>query len=227
MATFLELAQDVARQSGSFEPTQLASVVGQTGRAAKIVDLVQKAYRNLQNSRRDWGWLVTTFTQSLIPGNAVYTPASFGITRFSSWMTQLDWFQSVTLYDPALGVKDEGELRQISYELWKMRFDRGDQSNQQRPTEFAISPLNEMVFGPIPDKAYTVRGRYQKGPQTLAVNTDIPEMPVRFHDLIMWEATRLLQIHDGAFDETQYSSLETVGLRHQLEIDQLPEIAIP
>lgn len=227
MATYLELAQAVARESGSFDPTILTSVTGLTGRPAKIVNWVNRAYTNIQNSRRDWGWLFAPFSDVLIPGSAVYTPQSFNLTRFASWSTDRDWWFPVTLYDPDIGVADEGNIRRISHELWKTKWDRGDQTNHTRPIEYAISPRNEIEFGPIPDKAYVIRGQYQKGPQLLANSNDVPEMPERFHDMIVWEAIRLMMLSDGDYQEAQFPTLEMVGLRHQLELDQLPEITIP
>lgn len=226
MATFLELAQGLARESGSFDPSLLTSVTGLTGRPAKVVNWINKAYLNIQNSRRDWGWLVGDFTQNLISGSSVYTPMSFNLTRFSNWVTDRDWFLPMTIYDPVTGVSDETALYELTPEAFRSRYGRGDQSNQNRPIEYAISPRNEIMFGPIPDKTYTVRGQYQKGPQTLAVSNDVPEMPTRFHDMIVWEAHRLLLIHDGAYNESQFPMVEMVGLRHQLELDQLPEVTI-
>lgn len=227
MATYLELSQELARESGNFDPSLLTSVTGLTGRPAKIVNWVNKAYLNIQNSRRDWGWLIAAFSDNLIPGSAVYTPASFNLQRFSTWMGDRDWFMPITLYDPAKGVSDEGPLQQISHELWKTKWDRGDQSNYSRPIEFAISPRDELEFGPIPDMAYTVRGQYLKGPQILVNASDVPEMPSRFHDMIVWEAQRLMLISDGDYQDSQFPTMEMVGLRHELELDQLPEIAIP
>lgn len=227
MATYLELAKELARESGNFDPELLTSVTGLKGRPAKLVNWVNKAYLNIQNSRRDWGWLISPFSRSLIPGSAVYTPQSFNLLRFSTWSTDRDWFQPVTLYDPDKGVSDESPLREISHEMWKTLYDRGDQSNFQRPVDYAISPRGEIEFGPIPDKAYTVRGQYLKGPQILVNSADVPEMPSRFHDMIVWEAQRLMLISDGAYQESQFPMLEMVGLRHELELDQLPEIAIP
>lgn len=227
MATFLELAKAVAQESGSFDPSLLTGVTGLTGRPAKIVGWVQRAYVNIQNSRRDWGWLFAPFTDELIPFSAVYSPQSFNLTRFSSWATDRDWYMPVTIYDPATGVSDETALRQISHELWKTKWDRGDQTNYQRPVEYAISPRREIEFGPIPDKAYVVRGQYQKGPQVLAASNEVPEMPERFHDMILWEAIRLMMLSDGDWQEAQFPTMEMVGLRHELELDQLPEVTIP
>lgn len=229
MATYLELVKDLARESGSMDPAAVTTVVGLTGRPAKMAEWVSQAYITIQNNRRDWGWLVSEFSNALSIGTAAYTPASFNLTRFSSWMGDRDWYAPLSIYDPATGLSDEHEIPQVSYEYWRSRYGRGDQTITywNRPTEWAVSPRNEIVFGPYPDKAYVIRGQYQKGPQILAANTDVPEMPSRFHNMIVWEAHRLMLLHDGAYQEAQFPMAEMVALRHQLEMDQLPEVTIP
>lgn len=230
MATFLELVKDLARQDGSIAVTQITSVVDQTGRIEKMVNWVQKAYINLQNSRRDWGWLVEEFTFDLIPGTAIYTHLSLNLTRFSNWVgDSYNGYTPLSLYDPLIGLSDEAEVGQVTYEYWRQRYGRGDQNINywDRPTEWAVTAKNELAFGPYPDAAYRIRGQYQKGPQILTANSDIPEMPARFHDLIVWEAHRLLLIHDGGYNESEFPIREMATLRHQLEMDQLPEVVVP
>ena len=90
MATFLELAQAVARESGSVDPASITAVTGLAGRPANIVGWVKQAYNNIQSSRRDWGWLTSSFSEPLVPGTAVYTPASFNLTRFANWVPDED-----------------------------------------------------------------------------------------------------------------------------------------
>lgn len=226
MPTFLELAQTTARESGSVDPAAITAVTGLTGRPAKIVNWVAQAYTNIQRSRRDWGWLNAEFSYALVPGTAVYTPASFSLTRFANWQPDTCHYSPVTLYDPTIGVADEGPLRQITYQQWQTLYGRGDQSNLMRPVDWAVSPANEIMFGPYPDKTYVVSGIYQKGPQTLTASTDVPEMPSQYHQMIVWEALRLSMIHDGSYQEGQFITMEMLGLRHELERDQLPEITI-
>lgn len=227
MATYLELVQDLARESGSMDPSNITTVTGLTGRSAKMANWVKQAWTNIQNSRRDWGWMVCEFTDTLIPGTAVYTANSFNLTRFSRWAVDRHWYMPLSLRDDSIGLSDEHEIPQISYEEWRSLYGRGDQTDQHRPTVWAISPKNELVFGAYPDDDYTVRGQYVKGPQILAANADIPEMPERFHQLIMWEALRLLMLHDGAFNEASFPTQEMAILRQELEFDQLPEVIVP
>jgi hypothetical protein len=230
VATFLELVKDLARQDGSITPASITSVVAQTGRPELMVNLVQKAYGNIERWQQDWGWLVEEFTAPLVPGHPLYTNLSFNLTRWSNWVgDKIEGFQPLSLYDPALGVADEGALDQVSYDWWRQRWGRGDQNSMywDRPIEWAVSPKGELAFGPWPEFAYQIRGQYQKGPQKLVANGDVPEMPERFHDLIVWEASRLLLVHDGAYQESQFPTQEMAALRHELEVDQLPEVWVP
>jgi hypothetical protein len=230
MATFLELVQDLARQDGSIDPRSITSVVDQGGRPGKMVNYVQKAYNNIQRSRRDWGWLTEDFTATLIPGSAIYTNLSFNLDRWANWIgDKIEGYLPMSLWDPAQGLADEGEIEEVTYDYWRHRYGRGDQSGMywNRPNEWTVTPKNELAFGPWPDYAYQIRGQYQKGPQQLVANEDVPEMPARFHDLIVWEAERLLLIHDGAYQESQFPTQEMATLRHELEIDQLPEVWVP
>lgn len=230
MATFLELVKDLARQDGSISPLSITSVVDQTGRPEKMVNYVQKAYNNIQRSRRDWGWLTEEFVATLIPGTPIYTHNSFNLNRWANWVgDKVTGYMPLSLYDPALGIADEHEIAEVAYDYWRSRYGRGDQNSMywDRPVEWTVSPKNELIFGPWPDDAYQIRGQYQKGPQQLVANDDVPEMPERFHDYIVWEAERLLLIHDGAYQESQFPTQEMATLRHELEIDQLPEVWVP
>lgn len=227
MATYLDLVKDLARESGSMDQSNITTVTGVSGRTEKMANWVKQAYTNIQNSRRDWGWMVEEFSYPLIPGTAVYTPASFNLTRFASWAVDRHWYMPLSIRDDSLGLGNEQPLPQVCYEEWRSLYGRGDQSNWMRPTLWAISPKNELVFGAYPDIAYVVRGQYVKGPQILAANADVPEMPERFHQLIVWEALRLLMLHDGAYNEASFPTQEMAVLRHGLESDQLPEVVVP
>lgn len=229
MSTFLELVQDAARESGSLAGgVNLGSVVGATGRADKVVSWVRKAWRNIQNERVDWLWLQREFIGPLSAGTARYTAASFNITRFREWKqdrvtTSNTSYRVFTIYDTAKGPSDEGSLTQIDYETWRVRYDRSTQV-QSRPTEWAISPAGELCVGPIPDRTYTIRGEYVASAQNLAADADTPEMPAHFHDLIVWEALRLMSAADEAVTALQTSNNEYNRLRFALTAEQLPKM---
>lgn len=223
---FLELVQDVARQSGTLAGgTTLASVSGVSGRADKIVNWVQKAWRSIQIEREDWRWMRREFTADLIAGNRRYTPASFNITSFSRWGQDTEFYKPFTLYDPDRGQQDEQEVKFIPYDRWRTAFDRGVH-DQMRPTVYTISDAGELCFGNTPDKAYVLNGEYWKGPQQLVANTDIPEMPERFHETIVWRAMDIMAKSDESPTTIQVANVEFQTMWRDLCSDQLPSVTL-
>lgn len=227
MATFLSLVQALARESGTLSPSLITAVTGQTNRAEKMVYWVQQAWRNIQNRRSDWGWMQTTFSAPITQGQAEYTPTALGIgSRFGTWLTDDSaWMQPISLYDPDIGVTDEGPLTQIEYLDWYHRYGRG-YHDQGRPSFYSISPGKALVLGPTPDQAYTLNGIYSKSPQELATNSDVPEMPERYHDLIWMEALRLLLMRDEAYRESAWPEADYARMLSDLEREYLPEITL-
>lgn len=175
----------------------MASVAGVSGRADKLVTWVKRAWEDVQN-QREWNFLKGEFEATLTAGARRYTASSFNIERFKRWETDTPFFQPVTLYDPAIGQSDETALRQVPYDVWRTRYDRGVH-DQNRPTVYAVCGSGDNIcFGPTPDKTYTVRGGYRKSPQILSGNTDVPEAPEHLHQIIVHRAMVLM----GAGDES-------------------------
>jgi len=228
MATFLDLAQKVAAESGTISGVQPSAVTGQTGRLALVVRHVRDAWVEIQASRDDWRFLRKTFSGGLTQGTLCYTPASFSLIDHARWITDqhnLYADQALSLYKTSAGQADEGALDEISYELWRRRYDRGVH-DANRPTQYAIDPQNGICFGPTPDDGYTVRGEYMRTPQELETDGDVPIMPARFHDLIAWRALMKLGAYDEAEWPVQRARSEYEGLLDDLMRDQLPRTGI-
>lgn len=222
MSTFLELAQMVARESGTVSGTLPSSVANQSGRLGKIVFWTAEAWRQIQNRRNAWLWMRGEFSGATTAGAARYTNASWNLTRWAKWITEPD---TVTLYKQSEGVADETPLLFMPWQLYRRTYGRGAQE-QNRPRHYAISPAGEFCLGPKPDDTYVVRGEYRKSPQELTANGDIPEMPARFHDVIAWYALLLLAEHDEAELHIAVAMRRFRELMSDLERDQLPEIRI-
>lgn len=222
---YLAICQRAAQESGTVSGTGLpAAVTGQTEtRMIKIVSWVAQAWIDIQNMHSAWRWLRAEFTGTTTASSARYTAASWSIdSRFGEWITEP---HSVTMYLTATGVSDEGEIPFVDWQTWRMKYSRGTQTNN-RPIEYTISPANEFCLGPTPDDTYTIRAEYRKSPQVLAANTDTPECPSRFHNIIWRRALMLLHAHDeGLFP---LANMETEYLRdlEDLERDQMPMITI-
>lgn len=221
--TYLEIVQKMARESGVISGALPTTVVSQTGDLLKLVKFADDAWQAIQNHRNAWKWLRTEFAKPTIVGTARYTATAWSLDRFADWRVDnpATGEYPTSIYVTATGVSDENEIVFIPWELWKSRYARGTQTNN-RPNEYSISPAMEFCLGPIPDLVYTVNGEYRKGNQSLSANTDTPEMPARFHDVIVQYGLELFQGHDEAPLAYANAKSRHLMLAHNLERDQLP-----
>lgn len=224
--TFLELVQELARQSGTLAGgTTIASVSSVTGRADKLVAWIKNAWEDIQNQRTDWLWMNTTFSGSVLTDTLRYTPTSLSLTRLRKWsIDDPSGWQPVTLYDPALGQSDEGPLHFIPWSLWRSKYDRNSHDGD-RPVEYSVSPANELCVGPKPDQTYTIRGEYWKTPQTLSANSDEPECPSHLHKIIVHRAMMLMAESDESPSTYQFARAEYLRLFGILCDEQLPAMS--
>lgn len=200
MSTFLELCNDVERESGTVSSNaRITDVTQATGYQADIVAWVREAYKLIQVARSDWQWMIEEFEDSLIPGTARYLPTDLGLDRFSSWLTDIpsQQYYPFSIYNPAVGKGDENSIARIEFGAWRNMYDRGAEQ-RNRPIHYAISRKNELCVGQVPDKPYIIRGEYRLSPQILTENTDVPEMPEDFHHAIYLRALILLGEQDEA-----------------------------
>ena len=226
MSTFLELCQDICRESGVFAGIQPPSVEGQTGRLLKVVTWGAAAWTMVQNLENGWRWMRSEFpvTALTVLGTARYTALSWSISDFAEWI--VDGRTEVTIYKQSTGVSDEGKIDYIDFNDWRRMYDRGTQTNA-RPAHWSISPDNEFCLGPVPDAVYVLNGLYRETPQVLAANDDTPNCPARFHDIILWRAVQML----GEHDEATVQAIVTANAKYNeflfaLRRDQLPRVTI-
>ena len=227
MSTFLELAQDVARESGTISGTKPTAVASQTGRELKIVEWTKQAWVTLQNLHADWRWMQKTFSGDTASSAGQYTPASWSITDLRDWLrdNRVTGYQPHTIFLTATGVSDEGALREISWQQWRTRWGRGSQTNNY-PSEYAISPAGEFSLGPIPDDIYTVQGEYRQAAVRMTDDGDIPGMPAAFHEIIVWRALMMLAEFDEAVEQRAAAVIKYNELLEDLERDQLPVVSL-
>jgi len=197
---FIELCQEVARESGTISGVKPTSVSGQSGRLLSVVNWTSQAYGMIQRDRRDWRWLEGAFSGNTVSGTRNYLPATMGIaSRFAGWHLRTDeTYRSMSAYLTATGRADEQWLAFKQWMDFQPVYDFGENATKTgRPIYFTVTPNNEIALWPTPDAVYTIRGRYRKGAQILRSDADIPEMPEENHPAIVWQALILL----GTYDE--------------------------
>ena len=235
--TFLELAVKTARESGTFRGGRsITTVTGLTGREAMVVEWVQDAWQDIQTSRADWRWMQGEFSSTAVAsGTQRYTPADLGITRFGHWRVDRDYDDDsgLSIFLTSKGQADERQLRFYRWSTGGPDQDfhdlylRGQHATRTGyPQVVSIDPSDRLVLYPIPDAPYTIRGRYQKSPQTLAADADVPEMPAHHHQVIWSKALVSLGISEES--QQQIGPWEQMYMRrfNDLVRDQSPRMRV-
>lgn len=223
---FLQLCQRTALDSGTVAGVpNFTTTVGASGRVEQVVGWVRDAYIDIQNERQDWLWMRRNFTAPLTIDQIEYTAADLGIDDWGKWLPDIpaDNWRNLSIYETGLE-SQEGEIAQIPYQTFRERYLRGVHDHN-KPTEWAVSPQGELLFGNKPDKAYVVKGEYRQAPQELTLDADVPQMPAAYHRLIIGEALRLMADSDEAFQVLVTKANQYVRLRNPLVIEQTPDMA--
>ncbi|MCR4332424.1 MAG: hypothetical protein NUV34_06950 [Sulfuricaulis sp.] len=226
MSTYLQLCTKL-RQLSSDSGTGPAAVTGQTGELARIVQWVADSYTDIQVEKDSWRWMRKSFTVSATSGDGAYaytdctdTVTATAIARWSRW-----YRDSIKCYLTSAGVGGEYALHWLPWEDFRRIYRYGTQTNAP-PCHVSEDPTQALVLGPIPDATYTVSGDYQIGPQTLAADGDTPEMPAKFHMLIVYDALIRYGFNRAAAEALQLAQVEGSRLASALRREQLPQITL-
>lgn len=224
MATFLQLVRDAAWESGTVpDALAIGTLGGLTGRSRRFAGWVRDAWLDIQRRRTDWRWMRRSFTGALVPGLVEHDAAALGAARFARWRLRDDFGRSLATLDAdaprqATTVAVVGLER--LHEAVRLRPETG------RPRMVAVTHQDRLLFHPAPDRAYALTGWYDRAPQTLAQDGDVPEMPERFHDLIRWQALVLMGTFDEAVPQLGEWQARVRAMMFELERDQLPPVEV-
>jgi hypothetical protein len=233
MSTFLELAQNTARECGIAQgSTYPTTVTGQTGILNKIVNWVNDSWAELQMRPVEWRWMRVGFTldtsaadDTYAFGDATDILTSATIARFTRWRVN-DPDDPAKCYLTSEGVGVEYWMTYIPWNSFKTLYKIGTQ-NDGPPLHITIDPQNNIVVGPQPNDTYTISGDFERGIQDLTADGDIPDCPAQFHKVIMYEAM-IKYGQDQSAPEliTRGANYSNIVLR-QLEADQGEQMTLP
>ncbi len=190
---FLALVQSLhheAKQPGS----PPAAVTGQTGRAADLVRWIAEAYNDIQRENDgQWKWLRRDFyvntvadDQTLASGDCTDTLAAAAIDRFRAWDVQDD-DNPPFIYLVSEGVATEREIPHVPWPEFRRLYVRATHESAE-PAALSVDHADTIYLGPGPDGIYRLTGHYWRSNQTLADDSDTPEMPADYHMLIVYRA---------------------------------------
>lgn len=232
MSDFLTLCQDLHREVGGAGSAP-AAVTGQTGQSLRTVNWIKNAYTKIQNKHANWRWMrhewswVTTIGDPYINyDDGIVDGGSLSLTtRFGRWILEVDGVSTTRVYLTSAGIGASTWMTPVSWDQYRASYLLGYGSipASGSPSVIAIDPQNRLRLAATPDASYTILGEHQRSAQVLAANTDEPEMPERFHELIVWEAMKRYARFVAAPEVYADAKIEAGQMMRDLEVDQLPE----
>lgn len=229
MSTFLELVQELRRECGVSATTQgdqPSAVLNQTGEMLRLVNWTKRAWLKIQNAQDWWLWMRQDFTLSVTANVGAYLPSvavddgtGLAISRFGRWHAR-----SLRLYTTSVGTTDEQFLVDWDYDKFRDSYlFAGQRAQRNRPVVWAERPNDRAILlGDVPEKAYTIKGSYQRGPQALSADSDVPELPARFHPIIVYRAMMYYGKYEAAPEILAQGRDEYEAMLADLVRDQLP-----
>ena len=177
MSTFLELVEDLHRESGASGAVP-NSIGSQFGEQLRLVRWVKRANDLVQNLYHNWKFLYKAFEQS----------TAQNISVLAKPLDHQYWDADTFRVD--------GELVEV-VEYDDVKLDTVDTSSGM-PYRITIMPDSSLRFEPVPDRTYTVTADYYRRPVALVNNNDVSLIPPQYHDAILGRALMLYASYEAA-----------------------------
>jgi hypothetical protein len=177
---YLSLTNEVCRRLNETELTS-SNFSAASGFYAQIKDSINSSVRDINQKHFNWPFNHNTDDIILTAGELRYPlPENSKYTDFDTVRLRRD---------TSLSVGSAVHLKQMSYDEYVDRFiDQEFETDTSKGTvpEYVIrSQDGDIIFAPMPDKAYTVDYEYFMYPADLTTYDDVPTVPFRFKHVIV------------------------------------------
>ncbi len=230
---FRELCQKTTMRCsiGDADGSVPATVVGQTGELARIVEFVMDSWNDIQIKMNYWLWMRSKFTVNTVADQQAYAPTDFTDTvhggtitmdRFREWLIR-DYRNPPKIYLTSTGITGQRWLTWISWDTFQTLYNINYRA-PGNPVHIAVDPQMNIVLGPTPNSTFTLTGEYQRGNQTLDDNDDVPEMPSQYHMLIVYGAMDKYADYESSPEVARAAAKGRSKLMPGLLRTQLPKV---
>lgn len=194
--TYLDICRRVNDIVG-FQGT--INTVDTTGYQSTLTTAVKDAYEDIQRYRKDWDWMKKNRTINIASGTDFYT------------LEELWAGETVDLAEYRYINYDYKRMRELGYDAFEL-IDWSDWESE--PKEYAINPQDKsLLISPV-DQVYTLDLYYISTLQELANNGDVPILPARHQQLIVYSAILKLSTFVGnatLYDTYSVKTAEGMG----------------
>lgn len=207
MATYIDLISTTRLLCG-MQGTGPSSIEDAQGVEEVLVRAVRDAYVDIQNTREDWKWMEISHSFTTSASKDTYT-------FLDIFLTETPQFKKYQKNSFIITDNKKIYLRELDRDVLEARYLNDDL--EKLPTQYAIDPpTNHVILKGIPDGVYTVDFRYYRSPEILSVETQVPILPLPFHDLILYKAIEKMAIYLGVPETYKHYSLESAKMMGQL-----------
>ena len=218
---YLQLVNRARVECGvSGASTPLVTAQNLTGESARIASWINSAWVDIQLTHEDWQWMRQSVQFNTVTQQQTYTPAQAGVgSTFANW--KRDSFRCSSV---GQNYADEQLLNFMDYTTFRNLYIYGNmRSTYQRPVVVSIAPGADksLAFGAVPDQPYVITGEYYVQPTELSADTDEPNIPSRFHMMIVYRAMMSYGGYEAAPEVFQRGETEFKRLMNRLNIDQI------
>lgn len=217
---FLELVNKLRVESGA-SGDDITVLSGNLPReTARLKQWTADAWKEIQLlHERHWRFLYKESTGFTVPvGASVLNPTEYAAEDVAEW-----GLRSFRIAPPLSARKDSVPLQFVDYYDFRDN-DGRDPMITGKPLVFTVHPNTEAIhIAPAADAEYVLFYDYRKQPQSLIDASDIPIMPGRFHDLIVYYALEKYALFESAQEALVKAQQGKRRLLPELQTDQLPE----
>jgi hypothetical protein len=222
----IQLVQRVKREAGITGATP-TTTVGQVEEINRVTGWVVSAWNDLQTLHSEWEWMrhpfhFTTTAQVNSYAYSVITDDDAGsvIANFGNWKRD-----SLRKYLVSVGTSGEMLLPFQDYDTFRNMYLFGTmRTNYAAPAVFTVDPQKRILLGNSPDAQYYINGEFYRSAVSLANDTDSPDMPNQFHEILVWKALAHYGMYEAAAEAVSRARDEYPRWLARLEADQLPKI---
>ena len=196
---FLQTCQKthlMLRLGGGLPGTLPISVSNQQDDLFELVQHVIQAWIDVQNMKRDWGWMIQQGTFPTVAGQRTYELSTV-LPLADDWQLLNPFNGKPSVFKIQSELANQGWVYYWPYDQFRGYLDLAVRP-EARPGYFTIRPDKTLEFDATPDAVYTVFVDYKVKPQVFAANADDPVnypatglgLPAAYHDVIVWKAVK-------------------------------------
>ena len=215
--TRLQLVKALSQFLGTEDPTNVTTTVGTLPTyQSDLVVAIDTAYEEIQTLHSAWNWRRKQGTLTTVASTRTYA-----YSDISANCVALIPFVSGFEAKQVLLISNH-EVIFVPYRAFRGYLDKGTRTSA-KPVYYTIQPDETIEFDPTPDAIYTVTLDYLNAPEVFTADADIPDMPTRFHRVIVYRAAMQMSEFDENTLRFGMAKARYSNLLNELMENQLPQ----